>query len=181
MAASAPAPTLRPCRDDDLDAVQAIYAHHVATGTASFELTPPDLEEIARRWRGVSEAGLPWLVAVAEGRVLGYAYAAPFRPRPAYRFTLEDSVYVAPDSAGKGVGSALLAEVIARATQGGYRQMLAVIGDSGNTASIALHARFGFAHAGTFRAVGYKFGRWLDTVQMQRALGAGDRTPGAGG
>jgi phosphinothricin acetyltransferase len=167
-------PVLRPCREDDIATVQAIYAHHVLNGTATFELTPPDTAEIARRWRSVTSAGLPWQVATVGGRVRGYAYAAPFRERPAYRFTLEDSVYIAPDALCAGIGRALLAEMIAHTTAAGHRQMLALIGDSGNAASIALHARLGFRHAGTLRSVGFKFGRWLDVVLMQRPLGGGD-------
>jgi phosphinothricin acetyltransferase len=169
---------LRPCRADDIAAIQALYAHHVLHGTATFELIPPDTAEISHRWQRGTAAGLPWLVATSAGRLRGYAYAAPFRDRPAYRFTLEDSVYVAPNALGAGLGRALLTELIAQTTGSGYRQMLALIGDSGNAASIALHGRLGFRHAGTLEAVGYKFGRWLNVVLMQRALGAGDRAPG---
>jgi L-amino acid N-acyltransferase YncA len=171
---------VRPAAAADAAAMQAVYAHHVLHGTGTFELVPPDMGEMARRWQAVTGAGQPWLVAVdTKGRVLGYAYAASFRARPAYRYTLEDSVYVAPAAAGRGVGTALLARLIAISAEDGYRQMLAVIGDSANAASIALHERFGFRHAGAFRSVGFKFGRWLDTVQMQRDLGDGDRSPGA--
>lgn len=156
--------------------MQAIYAHAVRHGTASFELEPPDVAEMTRRWQAVRAVGGPWLVAEAAGEVLGYCYAGPHRPRPAYRFALEDSVYVAPEAAGQGVGAALLGAAIAEAEAAGFRQMLAVIGDSGNAASRRLHARLGFTDAGHFRSVGFKHGRWLDVVLMQRALGPGDAT-----
>jgi phosphinothricin acetyltransferase len=170
------APAVRPSTEADLPAIQAIYAHHVLRGRASFEEVPPDLAEMARRRVDLVARGLPHLVAEAGGRVLGFAYAGPYRPRAAYRFTLEDSVYVAEDATGRGAGRLLLAGVIERATALGYRQMLAVIGDSGNRASVALHERAGFRHVGTFAAVGFKFGAWVDTVLMQRPLGPGDAT-----
>ena len=160
----------------DVAAIQAIYAGHVLNGLATFEEVPPDVAEIARRREDVLALGLPYLVAEAEGRVLGYAYAAPFRARSAYRFTVEDSVYLDPAATGRGIGGRLLVRLIEDCTARGARQMLAVIGDSGNAASIAVHARAGFRPAGTFRAVGFKFGRWVDTVQMQRQLGPGDGT-----
>jgi phosphinothricin acetyltransferase len=169
-----PAATVRPAADADLPAVQAIYAHHVLHGSASFETVPPDLAEMTRRHADITRRGMPYLVAEADSQVLGYAYAGPYRPRAAYRFTLEDSVYVAEGAAGRGVGRLLLDRLIADATALGYRQMLAVIGDSGNLGSIALHERAGFTHLGTLQSVGFKFGRWLDVVLMQRALGAGD-------
>jgi phosphinothricin acetyltransferase len=169
-----PAATIRPAADADLPAVQAIYAHHVLHGSASFETVPPDLAEMTRRHADITRRGMPYLVADVGGEVLGYAYAGPYRPRAAYRFTLEDSVYVAEGAAGRGVGRLLLDRLIADATALGYRQMLAVIGDSGNLGSIALHERAGFTHLGTLQSVGFKFGRWLDVVLMQRALGAGD-------
>ena len=155
----------------DLPAIQAIYAHHVLTGLASFEELPPDLAEMARRRAELSARGLPHLVAEADGRVLGYAYAGPYRARIAYRFTVEDSVYVAPDATGRGLGRLLLARLIADCEALGARQMVAVIGDSGNAASIGLHRALGFEHTGTLRDVGSKFGRWVDTVLMQRPLG----------
>ena len=166
-------PTLRDATEADLPAVQAIYAHHVAHGTGTFEEEAPDLAEMTRRWREVRGRGFPWLVAVAEGRVVGYAYANLFRTRTAFRFTCEDSIYLAPDWCARGLGTRLLGELLARCTAGGARQMLAVIGDSANLGSIRLHARMGFTPAGTLRDVGLKFGRWLDVVLMQRALGAG--------
>jgi phosphinothricin acetyltransferase len=169
-----PAATVRSAADADLPAVQAIYAHHVLHGSASFETVPPDLAEMARRHAEITGRGMPYLVAEVGGEILGYAYAGPYRPRAAYRFTLEDSVYVAEGAAGRGVGRRLLDRLIADATALGYRQMLAVIGDSGNLGSIVLHQRAGFTHLGTLQSVGFKFGRWLDVVLMQRALGTGD-------
>lgn len=164
----------------DFGDVTRIYADHVRTGTASFELDPPDVAEMRRRWREVSKRGLPYLVAMVAGEVAGYAYAGSYRPRPAYRFTVEDSVYVHPDAMGRGIGRALLAALIRQCEQTGARQMLAVIGDAGNAASIRLHAAAGFAPTGTLTSVGYKFGRWLDVVVMQRALGVGDAAPPMG-
>jgi phosphinothricin acetyltransferase len=160
----------------DLAAVQAIYAHHVLTGAASFELEPPDLDEIRRRWSAVVAGGYPHLVAVEGGAVLGYAYAGAYRPRPAYRHAVEDSVYVDAAAHGRGVGGKLLARLIEECERRGFRQMIAVIGDN-LPASIALHASLGFTDAGRLRAVGFKFGRWCDTTLMQRALGPGDGTP----
>jgi len=173
IVADGPRFTIRASRDDDVAAIQAIYAHHVLHGTASFELDPPDVDEIARRRADVLRNGFPYLVAEDEGRVLGYAYANLFRTRPAYRFTLEDSIYIDRDAVGRGVGRTLLAELIAASEAAGCRQMLAVIGDSANVASIGLHATCGFRFAGVMRATGWKFGRWLDTVMMQRELGEG--------
>ncbi len=169
--------TLRDATEADLPAVQAIYAHHVLHGTGTFEEEPPDLAEMTRRWREVRERGFPWLVAVAQGRVVGYAYANWFRARTAYRFTCEDSIYLAPDRCAQGLGTRLLAELIARCTAAGARQMLGVIGDSANQASVRLHARCGFTPVGTMRDVGLKFGRWLDVVIMQRTLGPGAGPP----
>ncbi|VVE73780.1 GNAT family N-acetyltransferase [Pandoraea sputorum] len=165
---------VRPVRDDDLPAITAIYAHHVLTGSASFEEVPPDEAEMRARCAKVRDAGLPYLVAEHEGRVLGYAYATHYRPRSAYRFTLEDSVYIAADAIGQGVGRTLLLTLIARCEGGPWRQLIANVGDSGNRASLALHAACGFEHAGTLKSVGFKFGRWVDTVLMQRPLNAGD-------
>lgn len=178
----APAPdraaaTIRESRDADLEAIQAIYAHHVLHGAASFELEPPDLDEIRRRRAEVLRGGFPYLVAESAGTVLGYAYASHFRTRPAYRFTIEDSIYIDRNAIGRGIGRALLAELIARCEAGGWRQMIAVIGDSANVASIGLHAACGFRFAGVMRASGWKFGRWVDTVLMQRELGEGFAGP----
>ena len=160
----------------DLEAITAIYAHHVETGTGSFELETPTAAEMRRRWQDVVERGLPYLVATLapdDSTIAGYAYVSPYRARPAYRHTVEDSVYVDPACAGRGAGRALLAAVIAACTPLGYRQMVAVIGGSDNAASIGLHAALGFERVGCLTAVGRKFDRWLDTVLMQRALGAG--------
>jgi L-amino acid N-acyltransferase YncA len=168
---------IRPCLTGDLPAVTAIYAHSVRHGTGSFELEPPDEAEMRRRWHEQQARALPWLVAEAGGEVLGYAYAGPFRPRPAYRFSVEDSVYVAESARGRGIARLLLAELIARCEGAGARQMVAVIGDSANTASIALHAALGFHPIGRLEHVGWKFGRWLDVVMMQRALGQGAAQP----
>lgn len=172
---SSPALSIRPSRDADVEAITAVYAHHVVHGTGTFELDAPDAAEMARRRDDVRAKGLPWLVATQGDAVVGYAYANHFRPRPAYRFSVEDSVYLAPQAMGRGVGRALLAELVARCEDAGARQMLAVIGDSANAASIALHRTLGFEPAGVFHAAGWKFGRWIDVVFMQRALGAGDR------
>jgi phosphinothricin acetyltransferase len=175
--ASGPDLLLRAATEGDLVAVQAIYAHHVLSGTASFEEVPPTVAELALRRGAVLDAGLPYLVAEVGGRVVGYSYATAYRTRPAYRFTVEDSVYVAPDRARAGVGRALLAALIARCEVGPWRQMVAVIGDSANTPSIELHRRLGFVSAGTLASVGFKHGRWVDSVLMQRPLGAGAATP----
>jgi L-amino acid N-acyltransferase YncA len=173
-AAAATAVTVRDAAEGDVPAIHGIYAHHVEHGSGSFELAPPDVDEMARRRAEIVDRGMPYLVAVEDGRVLGFAYASPYRPRAAYRHTVEDSVYVAPDAIGRGVGTALLAALIDTCTRLGFRQMVAVIGDSANLGSIRLHEKAGFAHAGTLRSVGHKFGRWVDSVTMQRALGPGD-------
>ncbi|KJC59110.1 GCN5 family acetyltransferase [Bradyrhizobium sp. LTSPM299] len=154
--------------------VQRIYAHHVLTGLATFEEVPPTLGEMLGRRDAVLAAGLPYLVAEVDGRVAGYAYATAYRPRPAYRHTIEDSVYVSEALRGRRIGAALLQALIARAEAGPWRQMLAVIGNSGNAGSIALHRRMGFEPVGTLRSVGFKLGQWVDTVLMQRSLGPGD-------
>jgi len=164
---------VRNAEEADLPALQRIYARHVLSGLATFEETAPSIEEMAARRRAALDLGLPYLVAEAEGAILGYCYAAPYRSRPAYRYAIEDSIYVADGLGGKGVGTALLGALIARCEAGPWRQMLAVIGDGGNLASIGLHLRFGFELIGTLRAVGFKFGQWVDTPIMQRALGAG--------
>lgn len=166
-------PIIRDARNDDMPAVQAIYAHHVLTGIASFELQPPPLEELLRRRADVLANGLPYLVAELHGEVVGYGYATLYRPRPAYSNTVEDSVYVRDGMAGRGIGQALLSEVIERCIATGRRQMVAVIGNSENHGSIALHTRMGFRLVGVFEAVGFKHGRWVDTVLMQRSLGEG--------
>ena len=165
---------IRAAVDGDIPSIAAIYGHHVLHGLGSFEEEPLPFEEIARRVGAVRELGLPYLVAEQADGAIGFAYAAPFRPRAAYRYTVEDSVYVAPEAMGKGVGKALLAEIIAVCEAMGLRQMMAVIGDSANAASIGLHRSLGFEPAGVCRAVGYKKDRWVDTVWMQRPLNAGD-------
>lgn len=164
---------LRAATSADLAAVCAIYSHHVLTGLASFETEPPTLAEMTRRFDAISSAGYPYLIASHAGRVLGYAYANVYRTRPAYRFTVENSIYVAHDAVGRGVGRALLSRLIDECAALGYRQMLAVIGDSGNAASIGLHRACGFQMTAVLDAVGFKFGRWVDSVLMQRPLGDG--------
>lgn len=170
-------PQVRESQESDLPAVQAIYAHHVRHGRGSFELEPPDLAEMTARRRAVVERHLPYLIAELEGSVGGYAYAGPYRPRPAYRFSLEVSVYVSPERQRLGLGRLLLGSLIERCEALGYRQLVAVIGDSGNHPSIALHESLGFRHVGTLSSVGWKHGRWLDTVLLQRGLGRADTAP----
>ena len=170
---------IRPATADDIDAIQAIYAHHVLNGLGTFETEPPDLAEMQRRHAQITGDGFPYLVAVDGAHVLGYAYANHFRTRAAYRNTVEDSIYVADAASGRGVGKALLAALIERCAALGLRQMLAVIGDSGNAGSIGVHRACGFEHTGVMTAVGRKFDRWVDVVIMQRALGAGAGTPPA--
>ena len=167
---------MRPATPDDLPAIQSIYAQHVLHGLASFEEEPPPLAEIRRRYDEVCARGLPWLAADFGGEIAGYGYCGPYRARSAYRFTLEDSIYVRAGSEGRGVGSKLLGALIERCEGSGYRQIVAVIGDSANAASINLHASFGFLRVGTLRSAGFKFGRWVDSVLMQRPLGEGDST-----
>lgn len=164
---------IRDLMPDDLPAVTRIYAHHVLHGTGTFEEVPPSLDEIRARYEKVRALGLPWIVAEDEGAVTGYAYAALFRERSAYRYTLEDSVYVDPAGPRRGTGRALIAELLTRCEALGYRQMIAAIGDSANAGSIGLHKAMGFETAGVYRDVGVKFGRWLDVVLMQKTLGAG--------
>jgi L-amino acid N-acyltransferase YncA len=166
-------PTIRPSRDEDIPAIAAIYAHHVLHGVGSFEEAPPSSTEMGRRRDEILSRGLPYLVAERGGRVIGYCYAGLFRPRSGYRFTLEDSIYVDPAEMGRGIGRVLLGKVLARCETLGYRQMVAVIGGRETVASIRLHEALGFAHMGVFEAVGFKFGRWVDIVLMQRALGEG--------
>lgn len=165
---------LRPSTAADLPAITAIYADAVHHGTGTFELDAPDEAQMAARRDDVLSKGLPWLVACRGDTVLGYAYGNHFRPRRAYRFCIEDSIYLAPEARGQGVGRLLLAELIARCEAAGARQMLAVIGDSANAGSVGVHRACGFEHTGVLRAAGWKFGRWLDVVLMQRALGPGD-------
>jgi L-amino acid N-acyltransferase YncA len=164
----------------DIPAITAIYDHAVRHGTASFELEPPDAAEMARRRQTLVDAGFPYLAAEADGAIVGYAYAAPYRPRPAYRWSVEDSIYVAPSLQRRGVGKALLDRLIMESEQRGYRQMIAVIGDSAQKPSIELHRAAGFRLIGTIEHVGFKFGRWLDSVLMQRALGPGATAPPSG-
>jgi len=165
---------LRPSIEADLPAIQAIYAHAVQHGTGTFETDAPDVAEMGRRRTEVLGRGLPFLVAEVDGEVVGYAYANYFRPRLAYRYCLEDSIYLARDAQGQGLGKLLLAELIARCEAAGGRQMLAVIGDAENKGSVGLHAALGFERTGVLKSSGWKFGRWLDVVLMQRTLGHGD-------
>jgi L-amino acid N-acyltransferase YncA len=172
---------IRPTGAADLPAITQIYEHAVLHGTATFELTAPDLAEMTRRLGAMVEGGFPHLIASLEGQVVGYAYAGPYRPRPAYRFTVENSIYLQPAIHRRGIGLELLRRLIAECESRGYRQMIAVIGDAANAGSIGLHAKCGFQMIGTHPNVGFKFGRWLDTVLMQRALGEGANTlPGVG-
>lgn len=168
---------LRPSRDADIPAIAAIYADAVLTGTASFEIEPPSQDAMAARRQTLLDGGFPYLVAGCEERVLGYAYAGPYRPRPAYRWTVEDSVYVAPHARGQGVGQLLLGQLIGESEALGFRLMVAVIGDAASHASIGLHRALGFRDAGTIEGIGFKHGRWLATVLMQRPLGEGTGSP----
>ena len=172
---------IRPTSVADLPSITEIYAHEVREGTATFELVPPDLAEMTRRFQVLVDGGFPYLVAESDGGVAGYAYASSYRPRPAYRFTVENSVYLRPQIHRRGIGRQLLERLITECEARGFRQMIAVIGDSANAASIGVHAACGFQMIGTHPSVGLKFGRWLDTVMMQRELGAGASTaPSAG-
>jgi phosphinothricin acetyltransferase len=173
---STPALLIRPSTPADLAAITAIYAWNVLNGTGTFELDAPDETEMARRRDDVLSKGLPWLVVQRDGVVLGYAYANHFRPRKAYRFCLEDSVYLAPEAKGQGLGKLLLAELLGRCEAAGARQMLAVIGDSANLGSIGVHRTLGFEHIGVMKAAGWKFDQWRDVVIMQKALGLGQTT-----
>ena len=171
-------PGVRAAVETDIPAITEIYAYHVRNSAASFEIMPPDAVEMTRRWRDVEARGLPWLVAIdAVDQIAGYAYATPYRSREAYRFTIENSVYIHPAQVGKGLGTVLLAALIETCETGKWRQMVAVIGDRNNTASIRLHERLGFEHVGVLQSAGFKFGRWVDTVLMQRPLGRGNLTP----
>jgi L-amino acid N-acyltransferase YncA len=165
---------IRPAAPFDIGAITRIYADAVLHGTASFEIDPPDEAEMARRQAALLDNGYPYLAAEIDSAVVGYAYAGPYRARPAYQWSVEDSIYVAPERHRKGIGALLLNRLIAESTRHGFRQMIAVIGDSAQIGSIALHERAGFSHIGTLRSVGFKHGKWLDTVLMQRALGQGD-------
>ncbi|MBJ9965342.1 N-acetyltransferase family protein [Burkholderia seminalis] len=173
---TAPACVVRDAVDSDLDAIHAIYAHHVHHSVASFEETPPDVAELRVRRDAVLRQGLPYLVAECDGRVAGYAYATPYRTRSAYRFAIEDSIYIDDAQRGRGIGRALLAALIARCEQGPWRQMIAVIADGGTGGSTSLHHAFGFEPAGVLKAVGFKHGRWIDTALLQRPLGGGAHT-----
>lgn len=168
---------IRDAVEADIAAVQTIYAHAVLTGSGTFEYAPPPLEEMLTRWRSVVGYGLPYIVAELDGAVAGYGACTPFRPRTGYRFTVEDSIYVDARSRRRGIASSLLAELIVRCEAAGFRQMVAVIGDSANVGSVALHRQAGFEDAGGFRSVGFKHEKWTDIVFMQRALGAGDEAP----
>jgi phosphinothricin acetyltransferase len=167
---------IRPAMPADIAAITGIYADAVVNGTASFEIEPPDQAEMTRRQAALLNNGYPYLTAEIESLVAGYAYAGPYRSRPAYKWSVEDSIYVAPAMHRKGIGGSLLRRLVAESEQRGFRQMIAVIGDSGQIGSIAVHERAGFSHIGTLRSVGFKHGKWLDTVLMQRALGKGDTT-----
>ena len=168
--------TIRPSRDEDVAAITAIYGHHVLNGTGTFETEPPSATDMAARRADVLAKGLPYLVAEADGQVVGFAYCNWFKPRPAYRFSAEDSIYVAAGTHRKGLGRALLAELCLQAERAGVRKMLAVIGDSANAGSIGVHSALGFTHAGVLKSCGWKFERWLDVVLMEKVLGDGDTT-----
>jgi len=169
-------PEIRPATEADLPLITEIYEHAVLYGTATFELIPPDLAEMTRRFRALNDGGFPYFVAEIDGSVIGYAYAGPYRPRPAYRFTVENSIYLKPAIHRRGVGLKLMDALLGECEKRGYRQVIAVIGDSANAGSIGLHARCGFGMIGTHPNVGLKFGRWLDTVMMQLVLGEGATT-----
>jgi L-amino acid N-acyltransferase YncA len=168
---------IRPSQDADLPAITAIYAHHVLHGTGTFETTPPTEPDMTARRADVLGKGLPYLVAESDGQVLGFAYCQWFKPRPAYRFSAEDSIYLHPDAAGRGIGKQLLAALVQHAQAAGVRKLIAVIGDSANAGSIGVHRALGFTPAGGFTSCGWKFGRWLDIVLMEKSIGAGDSTP----
>jgi len=171
-----PSPEIRPATEADLPFITEIYEHAVRYGTATFELIPPDLAEMTRRFRALTENGFPYLVAAVDGSVIGYAYAGPYRPRPAYRFTVENSIYLKPAIHRRGIGLLLMQRLLRECEARGYRQVVAVIGDSANAGSIGVHGKCGFQMIGTHPNVGRKFGRWLDTVMMQIALGEGAST-----
>ncbi len=168
---------IRPSRDEDIAAITAIYAHHVLNGTGTFEVDPPSVADMTSRRADVLAKGLPFIVAEEAGQVIGYAYCTWFKPRPAYRFSAEDSIYLAPGVHGKGIGRALLAELAAQAERVGIRKLIAVIGDSSNAGSVGVHRSLGFEHVGILKSCGWKFDQWLDVVLMEKALGQGDSTP----
>lgn len=168
---------IRPSRDEDIAAITAIYGHHVLTGTGTFEIDPPSQADMAARRADVLAKGLPYLVAEQDQQVVGFAYCNWFRPRAAFRFSAEDSIYMAPEAQGQGLGRALLAELCARAERAGIRKMIAVIGDSANAGSVGLHSGLGFTHTGVVTSCGWKFERWLDMVLMEKVLGVGDTCP----
>ncbi len=167
---------IRSSIDADLPAITAVYAHHVLTGTGTFEVDPPNVDDMRSRRDDVLSKGLPWLVVVEDETVLGYAYCNWFKPRPAYRFSAEDSIYLSPEAAGKGLGRMLLAELMARAQRAGVRKLIAVIGDSANAGSIAVHKSAGFQDVGVLKSCGWKFDKWLDVVLMDKTLGEADST-----
>ena len=168
---------IRSSQDQDLAAITAIYAHHVLHGTGTFEVDPPSQEDMRMRRADVLSKGLPYLVAADGEQVLGFAYCNWFKPRPAYKFSAEDSIYISPEAQGKGLGRALLAELSAQAEKAGVRKLIAVIGDSANTGSIGLHLSVGFHHVGTLKSCGWKFNQWLDVVMMEKTIGLGDSCP----
>jgi len=168
---------VRASTEEDVAEIAGIYGHYVHTSTATFELEPPSAEEMARRRFKILALGLPYLVAEQDRKIIGYAYAGQYRPRPGYQFTVEDSVYVAPERLRKGIGNSLLEALIGQCEQGPWRQMIAVIGDTANTSSVRLHERYGFRSVGALQSVGWKFNRWVDSVLMQRALGSGNLLP----
>lgn len=170
-------PMIRPSRDEDIASITAIYAHHVLNGTGTFEIDPPSVADMTGRRADVLSKGLPYIVAEDAGQVIGYAYCTWFKPRPAYRFSAEDSIYLAPGVHGKGIGRALLAELAAQAERVGIRKLIAVIGDSSNAGSVGVHRSLGFEHVGILKSCGWKFDQWLDVVLMEKALGPGDSTP----
>jgi phosphinothricin acetyltransferase len=173
--------TIRPSRDTDLAAITAIYAHHVLHGTGTFETVPPAEADMAARRADVLSKGLPYLVAEDAGRVLGFAYCQWFKPRPAYRYSAEDSIYMHPDAVGRGLGKQLLGELARQAQAAGVRKLIAVIGDSANAGSLGVHRASGFCDVGVIKSCGWKFGRWLDIVLMEKAIGEGNTTPPEGG
>ena len=169
-------PHIRPSRDEDVAAITAIYAHHVLNGTGTFETTPPTQEDMAARRADVLSKALPHLVAEQDGRILGFAYCNWFKPRPAYRYSAEDSIYLADGARGKGVGKELLSALVDQSEAAGVRKLIAVIGDSANQGSVGVHRAVGFTPVGVLKSCGWKFGKWLDVVLMERALGVGDST-----
>lgn len=172
-----PAPAIRPRHDTDMAKITEIYSHHVLHGVSSWELTPPDIAEMTKRAHVLRDGGYPYLVAEVDGVVIGYAYAGPYRPRPAYRYTVEHSVYVDNSARRGGIGHTLMTAIIEACVQRGYRQMMGIIGDSKNLQSIEFHEKMGFEHVGCVKNIGYKFDRWMDQVLMQRPIGDGSNGP----